>query len=1037
MKSILLIFVTIISCNIGLGQNNSTCANMDPICTSAGVSFTANVDVGTAEPGNNYDCLQTQPNPSWYYFEIATNGNIDMSLTALLDIDFIIWGPFANLAAAQADCGVMGQTGSAPVVDCSYDPTNNETPSIPSTMVGEVYVLLITNYANTVQSISLTQTGGTGSTDCSILPPCNVDIGSFTLKKNEQITTGPLLICEGDNFEVISNGNYILPADTIPGPQGDDVYSAQLMFLVYNAAPTGTDPSIDPGFTNLIIPSDSLYEIYDAQSQIITALGCGTYYLVPVTGDDGIGENNNVVGTNDNGIIHWDTDGNGCFVLGTAIEVTFVCPIGPSPTVNCTTLDNGLDFNFANAGTYTLTNLAQGDLVSNSVVFPAPGQLSNLSHNDLYLLKVEDQNGCIDTVTGNFITPLFNNVTIIPASDCPSSGLGMVVVQGVPNSGNGGLAQIIMNGIIETTTLPNDTLSALAGTLVNIQLIDQNGCHNDSSVTVNSIGHSITINVLNKTTVSCFGDTDGTATIEAFGVDGSQVPDNIAIQTIVWTSPSGATSPGGSTNTNLTGMQAGIWNITVVDVLGCSNTISFEIISPQSLSMSLNLNNPQCFDVDNGSITAFTNGGTAPFVFEIKDNLGNILNAIGTNTANTLGDGNYTANVVDANGCTSNISGTLINPPAIDGSFSVKKVSCFGDSTGVLSVLEVYNNTGLVYYQWDAPGIGGFPNSSTIQNLPAGDYSLVIGDAIGCTASFDFTITQNPLLIDSLDFSPSYCRTKNFQSGNGVITVFAVGGVGPYQYEWKNNQTNETNINTTWGGLNPGTYTATTVDNAGCILVSTITLDSLNPIADFEAISPQFLDPNVLEGTEIMQIEFENNSKNYFDSQNPFSDTTFKWNLDTNGVGGGNWFFRYDLVNVDTTYGVVLNPVAQDYEVCLVATNFNGCYDTLCKTITVFAKPSLVTPNVFTPGKDPNSTFFFPSRGIDGKDVDAFDCSVFDRYGVEVFHFYSIDDQWNGNNMRNDNLCKDGVYFYTYTAKSSDGTSFKGQGQIHLFNSSK
>src|SRR5687767_6539054 len=78
-------------------QGNEDCDQMEPICTDAGLSFTAQTGV-TIEPGNDYGCLSSQPNPTWYYFEIATAGNIDMNLYAPSDIDFIIWGPFDDLA---------------------------------------------------------------------------------------------------------------------------------------------------------------------------------------------------------------------------------------------------------------------------------------------------------------------------------------------------------------------------------------------------------------------------------------------------------------------------------------------------------------------------------------------------------------------------------------------------------------------------------------------------------------------------------------------------------------------------------------------------------------------------------------------------------------------------------------------------------------------------------------------------------------------------------------------------------------------------
>ena len=201
-----------------LFAQGATCADMDPICTDVGASFTANTGT-TSEPGNNYGCLATQPNPSWYYFEVATNGNIDMSLTAGSDIDFIIWGPFANLTAAQANCGSLGAS-----VDCSYSATNNETPSIPGAVAGQVYIMLITNYASVVQDITLVQTGGTGSTDCNIVsnPPCfmsyfeatvsacDATTGTYSVSGSIEFddppTTGNLIVqdCDGNQTIVAS-----------------------------------------------------------------------------------------------------------------------------------------------------------------------------------------------------------------------------------------------------------------------------------------------------------------------------------------------------------------------------------------------------------------------------------------------------------------------------------------------------------------------------------------------------------------------------------------------------------------------------------------------------------------------------------------------------------------------------------------------------------------------------------------------------------------------------------------------------------------
>ena len=75
--------------------------------------------------------------------------------------------PFQVWPDAQANCNSYGSA-----IDCSYSTAATENVNVPNAQIGEVYVLLITNYASVSQQITLTQTGGSGATDCSIVDPC-------------------------------------------------------------------------------------------------------------------------------------------------------------------------------------------------------------------------------------------------------------------------------------------------------------------------------------------------------------------------------------------------------------------------------------------------------------------------------------------------------------------------------------------------------------------------------------------------------------------------------------------------------------------------------------------------------------------------------------------------------------------------------------------------------------------------------------------------------------------------------------------------
>lgn len=150
---------------------NITCGGMTPICSDTPTTFSASTGgtaASVANPLNNYGCLFTSPNPSWYYIKLQTGGTISIDMTAGSDIDFALWGPFANLADALTNC----TNGYGAPIDCSYSISATEQANVTGAVAGQVYVLLVTNYADVAQVIDLNSgTGNTALTDCSIVLP--------------------------------------------------------------------------------------------------------------------------------------------------------------------------------------------------------------------------------------------------------------------------------------------------------------------------------------------------------------------------------------------------------------------------------------------------------------------------------------------------------------------------------------------------------------------------------------------------------------------------------------------------------------------------------------------------------------------------------------------------------------------------------------------------------------------------------------------------------------------------------------------------
>jgi hypothetical protein len=151
-----------------------TCDIAQPFCTADGdVVYDAGVDNGVADPANDYGCLTTQPNPTWFFLEIEDPGSLDLSFTSspAEDIDYVSWGPFTDQADACANLT------TANITDCSYLTATSESLSLTGTQAGEVYMVMITNYSNNPTEITFSQTTGTATTNCAIVLP--VTLSSF------------------------------------------------------------------------------------------------------------------------------------------------------------------------------------------------------------------------------------------------------------------------------------------------------------------------------------------------------------------------------------------------------------------------------------------------------------------------------------------------------------------------------------------------------------------------------------------------------------------------------------------------------------------------------------------------------------------------------------------------------------------------------------------------------------------------------------------------------------------------------------------
>jgi hypothetical protein len=157
---------------------------------------------------------------------------------------------------------------------------------------------------------------------------------------------------------------------------------------------------------------------------------------------------------------------------------------------------------------------------------------------------------------------------------------------------------------------------------------------------------------------------------------------------------------------------------------------------------------------------------------------------------------------------TTTASGTLIGGPPLEVNINTwTDVLCNGNSTGSATATAM-GGTPSYSYLWSNGG-----NTATINNLPAGMYTVTVTDNGGSTATASVQILQPPAIVFQ---GPVINHVSCFGGSNGSITANATGGTPPFSYDWSNGDTGNS-IN----GLSAGSYTVTATDDNNCTKTAT------------------------------------------------------------------------------------------------------------------------------------------------------------------------------------------------------------------------
>ena len=414
----------------------------------------------------------------------------------------------------------------------------------------------------------------------------------------------------------------------------------------------------------------------------------------------------------------------------------------------------------------------------------------------LYEITVTDDNGCNSTPdTVEVIEPdplTLNLVGTNPSCYdlCDGSVLGTPAGGTAPYS----FAWTPAPGGGQGTANP---FGMCAG-IYDVTLTDDNGCSLDDQITLdNPPQYDVTAA---QTNLQCAGDANGTVDI-TINAGGSGVG-----YTYTWI----PAAPVGDGTPNVSGLTAGVWCVTIADNLGCDTTLCFNISEPPPVTADASvISQVTCNGDCNGSAQVTAGGGTIPYTIDWAPG-----GQTGT-VASGLCAGSYTVTVTDDNGCTASDVVDITEPDPYDITISQTGNDCFGDCNGTATVIVNAGGTPTYTYIWDDPLIQTTP---TAIGLCAGDYTVTVSDQNLCDSIIPFTIIEPAEILIDTNLIDISC----FGACDGEAYITAVGGTGPYNFEWFDANTglplgvNNDSIN----NLCPGQYYAQITDGAGCVVNS-------------------------------------------------------------------------------------------------------------------------------------------------------------------------------------------------------------------------
>lgn len=441
------------------------------------------------------------------------------------------------------------------------------------------------------------------------------------------------------------------------------------------------------------------------------------------------------------------TDANGCTAVASTC-ITEPAVITPNPmqnNISCNGGGNGHLMVSPSGGTPVYTYSWTPVINTTNVLNGSPA--------GTYTCYITDQNGCTASQTFLLTEPpplitaeTHTNVTCFSMCD------GAVTINAA-----GGVGGYSYNW---SPSAPNSaSLSSLCAGPYVCTVTDLNGCNVMQALTITQPSAiSLTGGVNN---VLCHGGSDGSIMMST---SGGAAPYNW-----LWST--------GDTTEDISGLDTGVYVITVTDAAGCTFTTGLTVNQPPPIVVTLTVTDATCYSNCDGAIYSTVTGGVPGYSYD--------WNPSGNMQPDFIGicAGTYTLQVTDANGCNSGYYVDTVNsPPPVNVTYSEPMDTVCQTTTGPFALSGESPSGGI----WSGPNVTGNifdPTNATLGNSII-TYTYV--DSMGCTG-FDTDTIYVDLCLNIIGAeNPTVTVYPNPSSGifsvtaevNSIITIYdALGNV--------------------------------------------------------------------------------------------------------------------------------------------------------------------------------------------------------------------------------------------------------------------